>query len=103
NLRKKRFALFKELISSLPRPICILDVGGTEEFWEQMDFIKDDVKIIVYNRSRVEVTHSNIISMAGDARNVVEFQDNEFDIVFSNAVIEHVGSFAHQLQMAEEE
>lgn len=31
-----------------------------------------------------------------------EFEDKQFDIVFSNSVIEHVGSFEDQLKMADE-
>lgn len=31
-----------------------------------------------------------------------QFQDNEFDAVFSNSVIEHVGDYEAQRQMANE-
>ena len=101
-IRKKRFAFFQSLISSLPRPLNVLDVGGTQEFWEKVGFIKPDVSILLYNLTQAETPYSQMKSMAGDARNMHEFKDKEFDVVFSNSVIEHVGTYQQQRQMAEE-
>lgn len=100
--RKKRFVLFKTLISSLPQPLLILDVGGTQEFWETMDCIDEDLKIVVYNTKPMKVSYPNFSNMVGDGRNMKEFQKEEFDIVFSNSAIEHVGTLEQQRQMAEE-
>ncbi len=102
NLRRKRFLLFKSLIAPLPRPLRILDVGGTIKFWEKMEFTNEEMQITVLNVRRYEITYSNFTSVIGDARNMKEFQDKEFDIVYSNSVIEHVGTFEQQRQMAEE-
>jgi len=101
-MRKKRIALFESLITPLGRPLNILDVGGTQVFWELMGLINDDLKITLYNVSHFKVSYSTLVSMAGDARDMQEFKDKEFQIVFSNSVIEHVGSFAQQRQMADE-
>lgn len=101
-IRKKRFLFFTTLISSLPRPLYVLDVGGTQEFWEKMEFVRDDVKIVVYNLARIEICYPSLTSMAGDARDMREFEDEQFDVVFSNSVIEHVGTYQQQGQMAEE-
>ena len=35
-LRRRRFARFQALLSRLPGPIRILDVGGTPGFWQVM-------------------------------------------------------------------
>ncbi len=102
-LRGKRFLIFKSLIALLPRPLSILDVGGTQIFWERMDFTEEpDVKIVLLNLSKVEVTDKIFISVQGDARNMDAFNDQEFDVVFSNSVIEHVGGYDQQCQMANE-
>ena len=102
-LRRKRFLIFNSLIANLPRPLNILDVGGTQIFWERMGFIEEpDVKIVLLNLSRVEVTYKNFTSVQGDARSMGAFTDQEFDVVFSNSVIEHVGGYDQQCQMAKE-
>jgi hypothetical protein len=41
-------------------------------------------------------------SIVGDARDMRGVRDQEFDVVFSNSVIEHVGSFSDQAAMASE-
>lgn len=102
-LRKKRFVFFKSLLDKVPRPITILDIGGTEVFWKTMEFTPaDDVKIILLNLSHIQTTQPNFESLVGDARDLSRFNDRQFDVVFSNSVIEHVGEFSDQCKMASE-
>lgn len=101
-IRKRRFTFFRELIASLPRPFAILDVGGTQEFWEKMEFICDDVEVTLYNLFPIVTTYPGLRSQHGDARDMCEFGEQAFDVVFSNSVIEHVGSYHQQRRMAEE-
>ena len=101
--RKKRFALFLEQINSLPPPVKIIDVGGTGIFWKRMEFLPGkDVEITLLNINTIPEKHPGFMSISGDARNMKQFRDKEFDIAFSSSVIEHVGEFAQQLQMADE-
>jgi hypothetical protein len=102
-LRKRRFALFRSLITDLPRPLKIIDVGGTENYWEKMGFLTEkDVSISLVNLSARKVKHKNLQSYAGDARNLRQFDDQSFHIAFSNSVIEHVGNFHDQQSMVRE-
>lgn len=101
-MRKKRIALFTSLISRLPRPLHILDVGGEQRFWEIVGLVHEDAKILLYNITPSTVSYPTLVSMVGDARNMREFKDDQFQIVFSNSVIEHVGTYDQQRQMAEE-
>lgn len=101
-MRRKRISLFTSLISRLPRPLYILDVGGEQRFWEIVGLVHEEAQILLYNITPSEVSHPTLVSMVGDARDMHDFKDNQFQIVFSNSVIEHVGTFAHQRQMAEE-
>lgn len=101
--RQKNFELFRSLISKIPKPLKILDIGGTQYYWENVNFIeRNDVKIVLLNTSNEEITHPNFKSVVGDARQLNEFKDKEFDIVFSHSVIEHVGGFDDQVKMSDE-
>ncbi|MGA2624069.1 MAG: class I SAM-dependent methyltransferase [Bacteroidota bacterium] len=101
--RRERFAWFRSMLGTVARPCRILDVGGTELFWEQMGFIDEtDVEVVLLNLSSVRVSRANFTSVAGDARDMRQFREQEFDVVFSNSVIEHVGDFDRQLKMAGE-
>lgn len=99
----ERIKIFIDFISDLPKPITILDVGGTEFFWDMVGFTGDkNFKITLLNLYKVETKYANIKSVKGDGRYMEQFKDNEFDIVFSNSVIEHVGKFKEQKKMAKE-
>ena len=99
--RKKRFAFFQSLLSRLPRPVYILDVGGRESYWRRMEDVDDQVFITLLNLTHENITIPNMSSMSGDARQM-NLGNSSYDIVFSNSVIEHVGTSKDQLQMASE-
>lgn len=102
-LRRKRFALFTALIAPLPRPLRILDVGGTQQFWEMMGFTDEPgIDVVVYNLEHVVVDRPHFHGVVGDARHMHMFPDHTFDVVFSNSVIEHVGTAVDQQRMAHE-
>ena len=101
-LRRKRFGFFLELVSKIEKPVRILDVGGTQSYWELVGYTSpDDVQITLLNVSKEPTTLPNFSSVVGDACRL-DFPDGAFDVVFSNSVIEHVGSYADQGRMAAE-
>lgn len=103
--RNRRFAFFEGQLKKLEgdQTINILDVGGTESFWENRGYHeKSNIKITLLNLTKFETHHSNMISVKGDACNLSEYADNSFDLVFSNSVIEHLYTFENQKLMAEE-
>jgi hypothetical protein len=84
-------------------PIKILDVGGTQIYWERMNFTgHDNVYITLLNLELAPVSNANFSSIVGDARDLKGFEDNHFDIVFSNSVIEHLFTLQNQQKMASE-
>ena len=100
--RRKRFAFFIALLSRLQKPVHILDIGGTEAYWKMMGLdSSDQIFITVLNLTANAVTLPYLTSTVGDARHI-DAGHNTFDIVFSNSVIEHVGTYEDQLQMANE-
>jgi Methyltransferase domain len=102
-LRERRFRLFEQLVAPLPRPLRILDVGGTNTYWEQRGWAgRDDVSITLVNLEAEERVHENVHPTAGDATDLVDHADKTYDVAFSNSVIEHLYTFDNQAAMARE-
>jgi SAM-dependent methyltransferase len=102
-LRAKRNEQFKSLLDGLPRPLEILDVGGRQTVWETVKLVdQPDVNITILNLEQEECRHANVHSVVGDARDMRGFRDCQFDIVYSNSVIEHVGAIDQMARMASE-
>ena len=102
-LRSRRFELFERLTSTLPRPVRILDVGGTTQFWEQRGWAgRDGVLITLVNPDPQPARHANVLPVVGDGTSLREFADRSFDVVFSNSVLEHLATRAAQAAMASE-
>lgn len=99
--RQKRFQLFLSKIQSLPKPVSILDIGGTLAFWENMGFSEDGVTITLLNLQQQIVDKPGFLSVVGDATQL-PYADQSFDMVFSNSVIEHLYTKQQQQRMASE-
>jgi hypothetical protein len=102
-LRRKRTELFAKLLEPFHEPVRILDVGGTASFWvNNAPSLPKQCHFTLLNLE-LESTGGlkNACSLVGDARET-GLEDNEFDIVFSNSVIEHVGTLYDQMAMAKE-
>lgn len=98
--------MFVDLLRDFDDSVSILDLGGTADFWAKHgDFLPRslDVRVTVANRQPVTDAATERVSFVrADARNLSQFGDEEFDLCFSNSVIEHVGSFDDQTRMARE-
>ena len=104
--RNRRFIVFETLIDrnfTKNKKLKILDVGGAAYFWSDKDFLeKYDVEITMLNLVAVESGHPKLKSVKGDATDLSEYQNDSFDLVFSNSVIEHLYTWENQVKMAEE-
>jgi hypothetical protein len=105
--RTRRFSHFADLVErlqrELDRPVSVLDVGGTNSFWELRGWAgRSDVRVTTANLIQEAQTHSNITPRVCDATDLSEFGDGAFDIVFSNSVIEHLRTYEAQSAMASE-
>jgi len=102
-MRRRRFAVFEALATELPFGARILDIGGTPEFWREIALLeRGRVRVTLLNVESYAPAHPDVELIQGDARDMRCFRDWEFDAVFSNSVIEHVGSVADQRRMAAE-
>jgi hypothetical protein len=104
--RRRRFCLFTALFSKIAnkdRPNRILDVGGTWAYWRQMDWrALGDIEVVLLNVSLEKGLPYPFTSVVCDARELSGYANQEFDTVYSNSVLGHVGSFADQQRMAQE-
>lgn len=79
----------------------ILDVGGSRD-WDWGGWSGQPPRLTILNRDVEERTEGTVQYVRGDACDMACFSDHEFDIVFSNSVIEHVGDYDRQRNMARE-
>jgi 2-polyprenyl-3-methyl-5-hydroxy-6-metoxy-1,4-benzoquinol methylase len=85
--------------------VRILDIGGTFAFWRQTGALERlaSMKFTLLNltESTIPADQSHFTQVLGSALEL-PFADQSFDVVFSNSVIEHVGSWSNQQVMAAE-
>jgi hypothetical protein len=96
--RTRRLRLFERTFNISERT-RILDVGGSPEIWS---FSSGRPQLTILNMpSALSPSREQADMVAGDGR-MLPFPDGAFDIVFSNSVIEHVGTREDQSVFARE-
>jgi hypothetical protein len=106
--RARRFAFFMSLLNSVKKedgPVKILDIGGTQSYWENMwpgAVNEAAINVTMLNLFEEETKYPNFKSIVGNACDLSWVEDNAFDIVYSNSVIEHLYTIENQQKMANE-
>lgn len=81
----------------------ILDLGGSATTWAGVEM---PLRITILNlpghTHRLPAPPHEVTYVEGDACDVAGFSPGDFDIIFSNSVIEHVGPYDSQLAFAEQ-
>lgn len=103
--RQRRFRFVRKMIEDViaEKGSCrIADVGGTEYYWRISDgFIEQaPVEITLINLEAAPTKSDRFTSISGDATDLSGIDDNAFDFVHSNSVIEHVGNWMQMSKMA---
>ncbi len=81
----------------------ILDLGGQPEIWDNVGFVLNITCVNLPGVAKSTYkTHHNIQYIEGDACSMPHFNRGDFDIVFSNSVIEHVGDLENRRKFSEE-
>jgi hypothetical protein len=84
----------------------IVDIGGTMYFWNLARSLGLAVPrgIVVVNLKIKDprVHPTGVVLVHGDARDLHNFRTGQFDVAFSNSVIEHLGDWQAQQSMARE-
>lgn len=101
--RKRRHVVLAGYLATATRPVSILDVGGTVDYWHTVALDRCLIqRIVLLNAIDQAITLPIFEAIIGDARDLSRFADQEFDLTFSNSVIGHVGDFMDQQRMANE-
>lgn len=105
-VRRERFNYLQEKIESLivaKGSIKILDIGGETDYWKHIGWHHENCTIYLLNLENAPGQEEipGFVRITGTALEL-PFQYGDFDLIFSNSVIEHVGSYANQVKFAEE-
>lgn len=100
--RPRRKRAFMHLFPEVANGASVLDVGGTSGWWRE-DFPKNiNVSIVnIDDDHREDVVSHGFKFHRTDGRRL-PFRNKQFDLTFSNSVIEHVGDFEDQQRFARE-
>lgn len=109
-LRRRRLPLLMNTIETvardLGRRIRVVDLGGTITYWSMVpgESLTSYVSnIVLVNRVQVSADYPAPFSfLQGDACDLPELDNNKFDLVHSNSVIEHVGGWHRMRRFADE-
>lgn len=106
SFRRRRFSMFLDLVDQVlsTQGICrIIDIGGKPEYWSDVEDMLAGRRwhVTLVNLTTFPVEDLRLELVAGDARSV-GYADMSFDLVHSNSVIEHVGSWRDMKAMAGE-
>ncbi len=105
-LRRNRMRYLDALIhASGRRDLFLADLGGTRSFWEMnLPYLENKdglTSIDIFNldaasQEECEISGIPVHFRSGDVTNLNEVAAGQYDIAFSNSVIEHVGNLDMQ-------
>lgn len=98
-VRRARMAEFIRIVD--PKPgMRILDIGGTPEIWRYVDVpLKITLLNLEHDPRKKSASHHDYKFVTGDACED-GIPEGQYDLVFSNSVIEHVGDWERQSAFA---
>lgn len=100
--RKRRFGRFLRFVEGIPRPVRILDVGGTRSYWEQLGALGNgEFDVTTLNLQGQELVEPGFRARVSDATDLSDIDAEQYDVVHSNSVIEHLKTWEGQSRMAQ--
>lgn len=105
---RRRSGLFRQFIAPLPRPLRILDLGGSHEMWRRWGVgARDGLEIVLLNNHGSDVSHARdaryapfVTEHIGDVRALAAVDLQRYDLVFSNSMFEHLYTREMQQRVA---
>lgn len=103
-LRNKRNQFFVEYCAQFEKPLRILDLGGSDYYWRTEDFMNNKDFHITLINTEIQNTKdfTNLSYIKRDVRDLNIFEDKEYELVFSNSLVEHLNNSGDQKKLADE-
>ena len=106
----KRAKVFFQYIESLGKPVRLLDIGGTFAFWERMGLRQEhQLSVSLLNNHHIDKSqidyspcYDYIDNVYGDANELTRTDFANYDVVFSNSMLEHLDSKTSQERLTAE-
>lgn len=100
-MRSRRWEWFRSQFPDI-ESMSVIDLGGTVEAWVRAPVRPASVHVVNLESEPTIVTPDWIRADQGDACDLPQhIFSRTYDIIFSNAVIEHVGGHAQRMRFAE--
>jgi hypothetical protein len=97
-LRRRRWAILLRHIPNL-QDLRVVDLGGTAHWWNNAPVVPRHVTVV--NLYEADLGSSIVRTVEGDALQADELlKGEEYDLVFSNSLIEHLGGHAARRRFA---
>jgi len=104
----RRASRFIRFIDQIPRPVRIVDLGGAAEMWRRWGVTDaHQLRVTLINNHQIDTSHLNealpgrfVDERRQDVLDLTEADLAEFDVVFSNSMLEHLSSRAEQTRLA---
>jgi hypothetical protein len=105
--RRKRLAAFLSIVDEVvarQQHCRVLDLGGETGYWTSLSdlWAGRPLSFTLLNRMPQAAPDERFVARVGDACALSEYEDLAFDVVHSNSVLEHVGSWTNKRRMAAE-
>lgn len=100
--RPARIARLKASLPGLAGTARVLDVGGRAGWWQLMQPATPNVTVVNVETEDLPALRAAGYAFVQASGCALPFADGAFDIVMSNSVIEHVGSWENQQRFAQE-
>src|ERR687891_433295 len=98
-LRQRRWAILLRHIPNL-RDLRVVDLGGTAHWWDKAPVVPRHVTVV--NLDGADLGSPIVRAVVGNALQANELlEGEEFDLVFSNSLIEHLGGHAARRRLAD--
>ena len=107
--RAQRLKLFNDFMKSVSGPVRLIDLGGTVKFWENWGLAKQPLlDVTVVNSHELDKCHQddpitlpNIHRLRADVLTLTAEDFAQYDVIFSNSLIEHLPGRQLQRQLAQ--